>query len=246
MPKGISENLENQVFGKLTVKYRHKGTWYCECECGGSKYAATGDLKKGKIKSCGCLYKPRQILTKDFLYNEYIVLGKSTQQIASENNLKQPTVYYNLLKHNINTRNVQEANRKNAITHQKLAIESRWSGHEEISGTYLLKLEQGATQRNIEFQLTKEELWDLFIKQDRKCALSGIEIAFAPKGKCVPQYKELQTASLDRIDSNKPYTIDNVQWVHKNINKMKQDLPQEVFVDLCKLVANNFVPKPMG
>lgn len=30
----------------------------------------------------------------------------------------------------------------------------------------------------------------------------------------------------------------NVQWVHKTINKMKMDLPQDDFIKFCKLVAN--------
>ena len=48
-----------------------------------------------------------------------------------------------------------------------------------------------------------------------------------------------RTASLDRIDSNKGYTIDNVQWVHKDINKMKMDLEEDVFIDNCKLIIEN-------
>lgn len=45
------------------------------------------------------------------------------------------------------------------------------------------------------------------------------------------------TASLDRIDSTKGYTLDNIQWVHKHINVMKMDLDQEYFIKLCKLVT---------
>lgn len=45
------------------------------------------------------------------------------------------------------------------------------------------------------------------------------------------------TASLDRIDSNRGYTQDNVQWVHKDVNKMKMDLNQQIFVELCRAIA---------
>ena len=42
------------------------------------------------------------------------------------------------------------------------------------------------------------------------------------------------TASLDRIDSKKGYTIDNIQWVHKDVNKMKMDLQEEDFFRIVK------------
>lgn len=43
--------------------------------------------------------------------------------------------------------------------------------------------------------------------------------------------------SLDRIDSYKDYTIDNVQWVNQKINFMKQSLTDEDFIKTCKEVA---------
>ena len=45
------------------------------------------------------------------------------------------------------------------------------------------------------------------------------------------------TASLDRIDSDGAYTIDNVQWIHKDINVMKNSFSEEYFMYLCKLVC---------
>lgn len=51
-------------------------------------------------------------------------------------------------------------------------------------------------------------------------------------------------ASLDRIDSKKDYTIDNVQWVHKDLNYMKQDFTEEEFINYCKLVVNYALNKP--
>ena len=47
--------LENQKFGKLTVKnFISNGEYMCECDCGKSRIATTGDLNRGKAKSCGC------------------------------------------------------------------------------------------------------------------------------------------------------------------------------------------------
>lgn len=49
------------------------------------------------------------------------------------------------------------------------------------------------------------------------------------------------SASLDRIDSSKGYEQGNVQWVHKDINNMKQSFSQDKFIDWCKKVVNRCV-----
>lgn len=80
-------------------------------------------------------------------------------------------------------------------------------------------------------------IWELFLKQNRKCALSGVELTF-PKNNNKEEYKK-STASLDRIDSSKGYTKDNVQWVHKDINKMKNVFSNDYFIKMCTLVSKN-------
>jgi hypothetical protein len=43
--------------------------------------------------------------------------------------------------------------------------------------------------------------------------------------------------SIDRIDSTKGYTIDNVQLVCVVLNIAKSNLPQNDYIDWCKKVA---------
>lgn len=47
------------------------------------------------------------------------------------------------------------------------------------------------------------------------------------------------TASLDRIDSSSGYGLENIQWLHKDINIMKNVHSQDYFLSLCKKVAAN-------
>jgi len=47
------------------------------------------------------------------------------------------------------------------------------------------------------------------------------------------------TASVDRIDSNKGYIKGNVQFVHKDINLMKNVLNIEYFIEMCKKIAKH-------
>lgn len=108
----------------------------------------------------------------------------------------------------------------------------RWTGIGEMSGDYWFNLKTGAQARNLEVTINKEDAWNLFLKQDRKCALSSIELQFPSKGKATDG-----TASLDRIDSTKGYIPGNVQWVHKDINRMKMQLDEKKFIELCVLIA---------
>ena len=53
-------NLVNQKFGRLIVTdfaYSKNGRsyWKCKCECGNYKDISGKDLKRGTIRSCGCL-----------------------------------------------------------------------------------------------------------------------------------------------------------------------------------------------
>lgn len=75
-------------------------------------------------------------------------------------------------------------------------------------------------------------MWELFEKQNGKCALSNVDIFLSKRYPRV-----LQTASLDRIDNTKGYIKNNLQWVHKDINTLKTDFSMERFLELCNLVS---------
>ncbi len=107
-----------------------------------------------------------------------------------------------------------------------------WRGCGELPGHYMCHLRNRAVQFGHEFDLTPEFLWDLFLKQNKRCAYSGMELEFKP------QKRGRSTASLDRIFSQYGYTKDNVQWVHKDINIMKNVFRPEVFVMLCCMVSD--------
>lgn len=110
-----------------------------------------------------------------------------------------------------------------------------WKGYEEIMGTVWNHIGIHAKQRKIMLDITIKDGWELFKKQNRRCALSGVLLYFAKTAKELRSKK--QTASLDRIDSSKGYTKDNVQWIHKDLNLMKWDWNQHEFLNWCKLVT---------
>lgn len=114
----------------------------------------------------------------------------------------------------------------------------QWKGCGDISGNFWDSIKRCASGKKgrrepVDFLITIEFAWDLFIKQEGKCALSGLDIVINYN------QKEGHTASLDRIDSSKGYTEDNVQWVHKDINMMKRTYDQDYFIELCKSVSEH-------
>ena len=48
-----------------------------------------------------------------------------------------------------------------------------------------------------------------------------------------------QKISDSMIDSTKGYIVGNIQWVHKDINIMKNDLDLDSFIYYCRLVNEN-------
>jgi hypothetical protein len=104
--------------------------------------------------------------------------------------------------------------------------------YEEIPITWFHKFFLSSEYRKIEFDITIEYVYELLLKQNRKCALSGIDLYFETIG-------TKHIVSIDRIDSSKGYIVDNVQLIHKDLNFMKQSFSQEYFIEMCKFVAEN-------
>ena len=102
--------------------------------------------------------------------------------------------------------------------------------YEFIRLSWVTKCATGAETRGLEWSLTPEDIWEVYIAQGGVCALSGLPIGWAEVG---PNH----TASLDRIDSSRGYTVDNIQLVHKDVNFMKQSYSQEYFLELCKKIT---------
>ena len=109
-----------------------------------------------------------------------------------------------------------------------------------VCGTLTTYLRRKARERNLEWDLTEEYLWELFCNQNAKCAISGVDIILTTKrNKHNNLDRTLLTASLDRIDSTKGYVVGNVQWLHKTVNIMKQSLSDSDFISWCILIVNH-------
>ena len=122
-------------------------------------------------------------------------------------------------------------------TYRSGSKNARWSGYEGISGSVWNKIKTSAKKRSIPIEITIVDAWNLFTQQNGKCVLTGVTITLPE----LNAYTNRYTASLDRIDSSVPYTIDNIQWVHKDVNRLKIDFGTDRLFELCKqiVVYNN-------
>jgi hypothetical protein len=96
------------------------------------------------------------------------------------------------------------------------------------------KFKISAEYRAIEFNITIDDVAELIQKQNFKCALSGWDISFPETG--IPQKCD---ASIDRIDSKKGYSVENIQITHKTINMIKNKYDNDFFIYVCKSISEN-------
>lgn len=157
------------------------------------------------------------------MYNE----GLTVRQIACKFN-----VNYNSMRNIMKSLSI-ELNRQNS----KRAYYTKLVGSEKIIHRFFTSKKYSAAKQKHIWNITKEFLWYLYTNQNKKCALSGIDIYFpqTPKDYNTGNYN----LSIDRIDSNLGYTEDNVQLVHKDINLMKLDLSMKDFLYFAKLIYEN-------
>lgn len=81
---------------------------------------------------------------------------------------------------------------------------------------------------------TENEAYSKLVEQNYCCAISGVQIGLLEG-----------TACLEKIDFAKDYTKDNIQWIHKKISKIKQNLHEgNIFEWAEKVYFNSFKTLP--
>ena len=125
--------------------------------------------------------------------------------------------------------------------------DKNYKGIGNLSSTFFSRILEGAKKRNIEVSVTMQDILDLLKKQEYKCALSGLPLIMSKSfSKDRINQASSTTASLDRIDSSKGYILGNVQWVHKDVNIMKNKFNQDYFTETCKLIYKNIYTSAGG
>lgn len=230
-------DLSGQKFGALTVlneyevrtvgKNNAKRTyWKCFCEnCGRTKFIQSASLKNGGNKSCGCKYKNLYLINQRF--GKLLILNKDKTNSHGE-------TYFNCLCDCGKTVSLIKRNILTAKQCKYCSFKKGRKSYKDISLTYWNVLARGASIRGTEFEITIEYAWEIWEKQQGKCAISGVQLnLIASQAKC---NKILRTASVDRIDSSKGYIKGNIQWVHKEVNDLKSNWNEKDFINWIKII----------
>ncbi len=228
------KDLTNRKFGRLTAiksipsDTKNRLKWLCECDCGEYIKVVTANLTSGHTKSCGCLGSG---VTREDLVGERfgaLTIVKYKGQDKDRQSL------YEYLCDCGNTGQIRKSTFGKTFSCPQCGFDRRDNSFEEIGGWYWTSIRSSAKERNYEFNVSIQYLWDIYLKQNRKCFYTQKSIIFTNK-----QNRKNQTASLDRTINNIGYIEGNVQWVHRDINVFKRDISAPQFIDLCKEIIAN-------
>lgn len=92
-------------------------------------------------------------------------------------------------------------------------------------------------KKNLINNLSLENIKELYNKQNGLCKLTGLpltHIAYANKEN--NEISEFFNISIDRIDTNKDFEIENIQLIGSMIKRMKGNMANEKFIEFCKMV----------
>ncbi len=113
-----------------------------------------------------------------------------------------------------------------------------WRGFGRIGADYVSDLRRGAHRRSMECPILEETTANLQYLDSLvvdTCPLSGLPLTYPKRAR-----DRSATASLDRIDPKQGYVRGNVRWIHKDINRIKWDLSDEVFLSFARDIAKTW------
>lgn len=183
---------------------------------------------------------------KDEVYGEWTVMSNNPVRKKGKKYIKvkckcglEKEVYYYYLKNNKSSMCAKCSAKLRYLTNDNFKSfigKGKFIG--DLGATLYNNYRIKAETRNLEFNISQQELWDLLVIQNFECALTGQKIHLSTKCRNGnPKWDEI-TASPDRIDSSKGYCIGNIQWVHKQVNLLKNRFDNDWFIEICKMVAS--------
>lgn len=216
------------------------------CDCGITQNSLIKNLESGKVDRCRkCMHHKMDTNGTDDLtgkvYGKWTVLfktraertGKLMWQCRCECGTEK-AVYGGHLKQG-NSKSCHACTVKSGTDHAQSTgavgniPNAWWTEH-------VMRQRKQKKRINMEISITIEYADKLFVEQGGKCKLTGLPIMIT-----TGKHRDRNTASLDRINSAIGYIPGNVQWLHKDVNMLKNIYDQEYFIRLCALVSNHAV-----
>lgn len=231
---GKRKDLTGKIFGKWSVinfSHAEKGNsfWNCKCKCGDNYVVHSSQLIHGRSTQCKKCSTGFQDLTGKTFGSWKVI------ELYGYNDTKHYLWLCECVCGSVKKHTSQSLKDGRSIRCRKCNARRKYVG--DLSSSIVTRIKYGAKTRSLEFELDINYLWELFIHQNEKCALTGLKISFGNGN--INSFNPELNASLDRIDNNKGYIRGNVQWVHKDINIIKGVYPEDYFIKLCNMVYKN-------
>lgn len=133
---------------------------------------------------------------------------------------------------------ITEFKKRNSLREYSLHADKNpnWRGTQDIPRDFYSQFKRNAEVRNLPFEVSIEDLQELWEKQEGLCAYTGRTLHFKrnrvkKKGR---HEGSSNIASLDRIDSDKGYIKGNIQFVAAPVNLAKQTYCEIDFLNLIQ------------
>jgi len=230
---GLWEVIDN----KIIVKSGHRYV-LVKCACGKKQLSCLSDLKSSRTsscKSCSARVRRRKVEIGNSFKEWLVINGPKVSQRGHvlwqvECSCKTNTRWMQANELTSKTRCLKCIN---CAAMDRGFDQTKRNGRiGNLTKTKYSKVARTAKARNIPFVVSMNFLWQLYLKQGQKCAITGDKLC------------SITEASLDRIDSSKGYTEDNVQWVSKQANLSKHLMSMQELQEFCKKVLNNANQQP--
>jgi hypothetical protein len=244
LKKGFRDtnSLVGKKFGMWTVIERSKkpehikvdkGFWLCRCECGREGIIRTSALKDGSSTSCGNHKKSSEFidLTGQIFGNLTVI--KRAENVKSSQIIVQwfcrCSCGNNIIIQSATLRNgtVKSCGCLNSLG---LTIANGSAALDRLFKDYKTR----AKKRGLDFELTKEE-FSILTQQD--CFYDGTSPSQIKRS--IYKGGNYIYNGLDRVDSSKGYTLDNVVPCCKKCNEGKMAISLNEFYDWIERVYNN-------
>lgn len=251
------EDLKNRRFGKLVaIEYcgRNKSNrvlWKCECDCGNSKAILAKTLKNGHSKSCGCM-QGSGTRKKSNLTGKSFGRLKVIERVDKPEHLKKKEIYWKCIcecgnEHIVTTTNLKNGNtrscgclrfeRLNGIHYSERDIEL--DIFRPILTSCRTRSKGNKNHRVIEFNLDLNDLKKQWQKQKGICIYTDMKLLLPSWGD-TKRGGDIHLASVDRIDSTKGYTKDNIQFVCLMANYAKNCFTHEDMLYFCEQIGSKY------
>lgn len=192
----MNSEIINKKYNKLKIiKLIDSKTVECLCDCGNIKKCNLYDIKRNRIKACGCAK---------------------------------------------NTLELRKAAKERACLMIDSGILNRggdFHSKEYREFKYILKCLKNSGRKKCEVSL--EDLKSVWDRQGGMCVYSKIKLKLPSHSNNNPGLP-YEIASVDRIDSSKPYSVDNIQYVSRNINYAKHKMSHEQMMEFMKEITKNY------